>query len=109
MIAIVGSALAVAAVAKGFGRPLICCITEWAATRRQREALHALERLAAKHPGKAHLVVEVVRAGQVEAMRGHGGDPHTSSADRRTERAAAEQASATALSAQLDTATAGRP
>lgn len=57
----------VAAVVGGIGHPLGRWITELATTRRQREALDALERLAAQYPDAAHLVAEIARASQVDA------------------------------------------
>jgi hypothetical protein len=60
-------ALALATGVGGIGHPIGRWITELATTRRQREALGTLERLAAQHPDAAHLVAEAVRAGQANA------------------------------------------
>jgi hypothetical protein len=53
-----------AAVVGGIGHPVSRWITELAITRRQREALGTLERLADRHPEAAHIVADIVRAGQ---------------------------------------------
>lgn len=62
MTAVLEVSLALSVVMGGIGRPFTRWISEHSQTRRQRDALDTLERLAVTDPTTAGLVPAVVRA-----------------------------------------------